>query len=62
MFVHLSDAAGMELYDTKGMLIEKNSVTPDKPDVSVSHLPPGIYLIRLMQTGKPTVTFKLIKE
>jgi len=62
MFVHLSDAAGMELYDTKGMLIEKNSVTPDKPDVTVSHLPQGIYLIRLMQTGKPTVTFKLIKE
>lgn len=50
------------LYDAQGKLIKQGQLNQKKNELNLSMLPQSMYILKVMQDGKNTKTFKIIKK
>ncbi len=50
------------LFDSGGKLIEKNNVDENETRISMMHLPPATYFIKIIEGNQEVKTFKIIKN
>jgi len=61
----MTDKARVEIYDSKGSVVQSFEMNDTKAETNISSLPSGVYLIRLTNSGGQvfsTVTQRFIKE
>jgi hypothetical protein len=50
------------LYDAQGKPIKQGQLNQKKNELNLSMLPQSMYILKVMQDGKNTKTFKIIKK
>jgi len=51
-----------QLYDLQGRLIKQNTINDIQSQISLNHLSPSIYILRIYVDNKVLNTFKIIKQ
>ncbi len=57
-----SQNLSFRLFDLEGKLLEQQEILQDKQVISMQHLAPGTYVLKVMQDDDPVKTFKIIKN
>jgi len=51
-----------QLYDLQGRLLEQNTINDIQSQISLNHLSPSVYILRIYVDNKVLNTFKIIKQ
>ncbi len=56
------EKAGFELYDLSGRHFFSGDLKDTSKEISFSAMEPGIYFLRVLISGRPVKTFKIVKQ